>query len=344
MDAVMHGRARILRGGGLLVGTLVLLLAASCGKKSPAPSVAEPEWLARVNGERITEEDVQFEVQRRLASKRPVGDPQAILQELIQRRVMLQEARKSEHLHDPAVQRELENRELGQWLDRTLQVMRDGVRVTDDDLRAHYDSNLAGYTRPEMVRLAVLFRRVQARDPDAQAEALREELEKARAAFLADPAAATQQGRIPGFGTVAAEYSEDTISRYRGGDLGWIEVNSAEHRHPDAVLKAGLALELGAVSEVMAAGDGLYVVMKTGLQPAEVTSFEEVAPVLRRRLIRQRQEEIERSFASNLMAAARIEIDSEKASQLAIPMPETPEPPELRSPAEWRPEQKPPAP
>lgn len=344
MDTVMYGRAHMLRGGGWLAGVLAACLAISCGKNASKPAAAEPEWLARVNGEAITEADLRFEIERRVESKRPVGDAQSILQELIQRRIMLQEAAKSALLQDPAVQRELENRQLGQWLDRTLQVKRDAVRVTDEELRAHYDAQPEAHTRPGMVRLAILYRRVNARDPDQQAAALREELEKAKAAYLADPAKATQQGRIPGFGAVAAEYSEDTISRYRGGDLGWMETVGAEHHHPAAVIQAGLALERGAISEVFQAGEGLYVVMKMDERAAQVAPFEEVAPVLRRRFIRQRQEEIERTFVSNLLASARVEVDAAKAARVEMPSPATPEPPALRPAAEWRPAQQPPNP
>lgn len=323
---------------------VALLVAVSCSRKAEEPAAAEPEWLARVNGKLITETDVRFEIERRKAANRPVGEVSDILQELVRREAMLAEAARSPVMNDPAVQRELENRKLGQWLDRSLQVQRDAVVVNDDELRAHYEANIAAFTRPAFTRLAMLYRRVNARDPQEPAGSVLEAISQARAAYLANPETATQGGKLTGFGTIAAEHSEDTISRYRGGDLGWQEGTGSVARVPAEVLAAGFALEVGGVSEVMAAGDGLYVVMKSGVREAEVAPFETVAPTLRRRLIREKQEAVEQAFISNVLARATIEIDEAKAARVALPAPETPEPPTLKPVTEWSPVRNPPAP
>jgi len=318
-----------------LLALSTAFLSVGCGKK--APVAGEPDPLASVNGVAITEEDFSFEVQRRVKSGRPLGDAQTILNELIERQVMLQKAESSDVMNDPQVKRELENRQLGQWLDRSLQIERDAVRVSDEELKSHYESNQNEYTRPEMIRLAILYRRVNAHDPDESTSSIRDELEKGRAEYLADPTVATQSGRIPGFGNVAVNYSEDTVSRYRGGDIGWLELGAAEYRKPKAVIEAGIAMEIGAISDVLSTDDGLYVVMKTDQRPAQVTPFEEVVPGLRRRLIREKQEMVERTFMSNLMADAKININPEKAGQLALPATATPEPPVLKPLADLAP-------
>jgi len=310
-----------------LLALLTVVAAVGCGKKEPA--IEAPAPLASVNGVAITEEDFSFEVQRRVESGRPLGDAQSILKELIERQVMLQKAESSGVLDEPQVKRELENRQMGQWLDRSLQVERDAVRVSDEELRDHYASSQNEYTRPEMVRLAILFRRVNTLDPDESTASIQEELEKGRAAYLAEPAEATHNGRIIGFGNIAVNYSEDTVSRYRGGDIGWVELGSAAYRHPNEVIDAGAALETGAVSDVISTDEGLYVVMKIDQRAAQVTPFEEAVPGLRRRLIREKQEMVERTFMSNLMAEARVDINPEKAGKLTIPAIAVPEPPVL---------------
>jgi hypothetical protein len=72
---------------------------AGCGKKDepavPAPP-APPPPLARVNDRAITEADFQAEVARRLESKRPMADAATVLREMVEREVMLQEARRSD--------------------------------------------------------------------------------------------------------------------------------------------------------------------------------------------------------------------------------------------------------
>lgn len=313
-----------------------LLLAAGCARQQ-APAPNEPEPLAKVGKAAITEQDFTFEVERRKSTGRPVGTPREVLQSLIERQAMLQKAEDSEGMRDPKVVRELENRRLGQWLDLTLQAERDAVRVSDEELRAYYEANSADFTRPAMVRLAILCRKANARDPGDTVAALKGELEKARAAYLAGREAVTQDGRIPGFGTVAAENSEDTVSRYRGGDIGWLASPDSGGHYPEAVLRAGFDLEVGAVSDVIPAGDGLYVVMKADARPAQATPYEQAAPGLRRRLIRLKQEAVERSFMSNVLAEAQIVINEEKAARLSVPQEASPVPPALVPAADFAP-------
>ena len=316
---VMAGVLGVLCIGGLIYG---------CGSKDAVPEPPSERPLAQVNGVSITEDDYAFEVRRRQDIGRPLGTPTEILQDLVQRQVMLQKAEKSEIMQDPAIRRELESRQLGQWLDRSLQVERDQVRVSDADMRAYYDERMDTFTRPEAARLAMLYRRVNAHNPD-EAVALRAELGKARADYLADRDRATKNGRLAGFGSVAERCSEDTVSRYRGGDLGWIGKSGTDGRLPPAVSEVAFALADGAVSAVIAAGDGLYVIMKSDSRPARVKPFEDVAPTLRRKLIRLKQDEVEHTFVSNLMSAATIEINENKVDRLAVPTVVAPEPPVL---------------
>lgn len=304
-------------------------MSSGCGRTEELTEV-EDQPLARINDEMLTQADFEFEVQRRQEAGRPIPDAETVLQELIERRVMLQRAQESDIFADADVQRERENQKLVQWLDRSLQVQRDSVTVTDEEIRAHYEANIDQYTRPAMVRLALLHRRMQPFDAEETVVQLREELDEARQVFLADPDTATQQGRIPGFGRIAAEHSEDTVSRYRGGDLGWLDVSRSDHRWPEDVLSAGMALDIGDVSEVLETDAGLFVVMKTGWRDPVVTPFEEVAVMQRRPMIRAKQQAVEAAFMSNLMQAAHVEIDSDQLAQLRIPEAEaSPEPPAL---------------
>ena len=118
-------------------------------------------------------------------------------------------------------------------------------------------------------------------------------------------------------------------SVHRGGDLGWIEKSGTDGRLPAALSEAAFALADGAVSDVIAAGDGLYVIMKSDSRSARVTPFEDVAPTLRRKLIRLKQDEVERTFVSNLMTDATIEINENKVDRLAVQAVVAPEPPVL---------------
>jgi len=293
------------------------LWAVGCGREAEAPPPETP--LAQVGDVALTEQDFAFEVRRRQASGRATGDAATILQEMVERQAMLQRAAASAVADDPEVRREVENSLLAQWLQRELQTRKDRVTVSEADLQAVYEANAQEWTRPRQVRLAMLFRSRRARD-DAQAvEKIKADLRRAVAAYRADSEAATNNGRMQGFGKLAIDHSEDTVSRYRGGDLGWLETGRTDARWPSEVVSAGCALEIGAVSEVIETANGFYVVMKTDERDAQVTPFAEAKLALRRRLLRERQDAVQRDFMRNVMSETRVEINRDKAARLTLP-------------------------
>jgi peptidyl-prolyl cis-trans isomerase C len=298
---------------------LTLLGSVGCGKREGASAPAGPPPLARVGDGVITEKDFELEARRRAEAGRPATDKSALLQDMIQREVMLQKAKSDDSMKDPEVQRSLENQVLTHWLDGTLQQAKNHVTVNDDELRAAYEADLASHTRPATIRVAMLYRKVNASDAPEERENVRAALLAARDAYLRDPAAATQGGRISGFGALAADASEDAVSRYRGGDIGWHQPGQESYRWPKPVMEAAFALNRGKPSEVIEFEDGLYVVMKSDERPAFVTPFEEAKVTMRRRMIRDKQAAVESQFRSNLMSSVRIEINHEILGRMELP-------------------------
>lgn len=336
MESLMHGKNKLLTGNRAgwflprersvaigLAGCLACGVLAGCGRPAVPPTVSskppEPAPLARVGGVAITQADFDFEVQRRVAARRPVGDPRSVIQELIERQAMLQEAARAPWMNEPEARRERENQLLAQWLERTLQAEKSRLSVSEEEVRARFRERVADFTRPAMVRLAILFRRNSPQDTQEKAEDLVESLRKARQEFLGDRSAATQNGRIPGFGSVAAKASEDTVSRYRGGDLGWMDAASKEFRVPAAVVEAGNALPVHGVSDVLRTEQGLYVVMKQDERGAQTMSYEDAGPALRRALLRQKEEAVEKDFRSNLLVRIPVSIDTDRVARLTLP-------------------------
>jgi hypothetical protein len=333
MESLMHFKNTILTGFHAgrclplvrvvaigLAGWLACGVIAGCGRRAAVKSTPpEPDPLARVGGVAITLGDYDFEVQRRITSGRPVGEPRAVVQELVERQAMLQEAARAPWMNEPEARRERENQMLAQWLERTLLAEKKRVSVSDEELRARFRERTADFTRPAMVRLAILYRRVSPRDQRDKNDDTASALKQAREEFLRDRSAATQSGRIPGFGTVAAKASEDTVSRYRGGDLGWMEAGSKEFRQPAAVVEAGCVLPAGGVSDVLRTEQGLYVVMKQDERGSKTMSFEEAAPALRRQLLRQKEDAVERDFRGNLLARIAVSVDTGRVARLTVP-------------------------
>ena len=135
------------------------------------------------------------------------------------------------------------------------------------------------------------------------------------------PAEGGRGGAAGGFGQVAAQYSDDQVSRYRGGDIGWLDEGNFSYRWPKAVLEAGYALEKGAHSPVIETDSGLFVVMKTDSRDESSSSFEEVKSSLRRELLAKKRAEIEAAFLKETREITGAEIHTDVLATVNVPAP-----------------------
>lgn len=288
----------------VLFAFVISVVVAGCSR-APSPTVEKSNSpvLATVEGRAITQANFDDEVARRGANL-SAPDAEAVLRQLVEREAMLVKAEKAGIAKSAAFRHETENRLISQWLAGTLQKERDAVRVTDEELKAAYEARKDGVLRQgAQNRFAILCRKGK------NVEELKAALAEAVVAFTKDRDAATHQGRLTGFGTIAADHSEDTVSRYRGGDLGWFDAGEPESsRVPQAVLLAGAALETGRVSDPVVAGDGVYVIMKSGARDAKQIVFNEAAPALRRKLTSEKHSAVEANFKTALLADMKVEM------------------------------------
>jgi parvulin-like peptidyl-prolyl isomerase len=175
------------------------------------------------------------------------------------------------------------------------------VKVSADEIKAAYEKDLARYTQPAKVKLAILF--IEA---GLHADTNRVAAAEARAKEVV-AGAATLPPDARGFGKLAADFSDDQVTRYRGGDAGWFAADSIIGRWPAEVLAAGFALKNnGDLSGVLHASDGFYVVKKLDSRPSTVTPLEQVRPVIERRLLFAGQQSAELQFKLQARQAAKV--------------------------------------
>ena len=296
----------------LLPPLLLLVVFSGCSRSSKPPeNTVHSPVLASVAGRAITQADFDQEVARRRASTAPV-DPEAVLQQLIERQAMLIKAEKAGISDSPEFKLETENRLIAQWLSGTFNKKREALSVSDEEVAAAFETRKDSLFRQgAQHRYAILYRRGR------NVEELKATLTEGVASFLKDRDGATQKGRLAGFGTLAANHSEDTVSRYRGGDLGWFDAEKPESsRIPSEVLKAGAAQPEGGISEPLVAGDGVYVIMKSGAREPQQIAFKEAAPALRRKLLSEKRSALETSFKTGLLAGVPVERKSKPSFTL----------------------------
>jgi parvulin-like peptidyl-prolyl isomerase len=123
---------------------------------------------------------------------------------------------------------------------------------------------------------------------------------------------------VTGFGALAMEYSEEATSRFKGGDVGWMQAGASGYRWPDEVIKAAFSLKaVGDISEVIEASDGFYLLRKIdfrepAVQPLEGRFRSSVANAV----LAQKREALEKQLKKSWLDAHPATIDDKLIQQL----------------------------
>jgi len=280
-----------------------------CSRQDSAPV------LARVGDTEITTEDFLRYVKEHAGNSLVKMDSKALLQELVDREVMVQNAFKSGLAEDTKVKELIRDVLIAELKKRQLDQQMEAAKISVDELKAAYESEKEKLMKPERLRLAMLFLQKPAQDDKAGAKEVQRRLETA--VGLARQKAAEEEGAIQGFGPLSVAYSEDQESRYRGGDIGWVESDRHAPRLDHAAVEAGFALKSpGDISDVVKGRSGFYVVKLLERQVAAPTSLEQAEPSLRRKLLDQKQQQILTSFQSDLRKGLHIEVHADRLKDL----------------------------
>jgi hypothetical protein len=294
------------------VAVLAILLAAGTvllwawrRAATPGRFRADPELLATIGPRQIRTADFVREISRRGGSRQELLDRSALLHEMIVREALLVRARAAGLEKDPDFIREWQSLLIGCLRRRELEPRLADVAVSDLEIQAEYERDQAPFSRPAMRRLAILFVATHPQmDPEARARC-QARIDEARRKVLAHAGSAALQG----FGALAVEYSEDQTTRYKGGDLGWVEDGHDLGGYGPAVVRAGFALaKVGDVSDIIATDRGLYLVRLADLRPAQASPLEDVRERIRHLLWRDKQRQVEKDFVDRALSAVAVKI------------------------------------
>lgn len=303
----------------LILASLVIG-ATQCGKApSEASSEGDSPVLATVGGVTITEADLIDEARWRLSQRQPLPSAPDLLDELVRRQAMLARARAEGIDEEVATRRQLENLIIARLRERDLEGLVAQAEISEEELRQAYEQRAPELAREAKDRFAVLFIEAPATASETRrAEAL-QRLQEGLALSDAQPAPGGRGPAASGFGSVAINYSDDQVGRYRGGDIGWVDAGASSARVPDAVLAAGRPLGKGERSEVIETDQGCYSIMKTDTRAGGVPSFEEVSPRLSRELLVAKRESIQQAFLDESLEAAGVSINEDALEKVSLP-------------------------
>jgi hypothetical protein len=169
--------------------------------------------------------------------------------------------------------------------------------VTEAEMKAYYDANLAEYVKPEEVRVSAIIVK-----------------NRAQAERVANEARGEAGKTNKGFRDLVSRYTQDEDSKLRGGDLRYLDAQAKEA--PAPVIKAAFALPAtGDVSTAIDAGNGTWYVLKqTGRRRAMTKSFEDAKPAIRNKLFRDKRVAAQKKFIDDLRTDPKTKIEVNDAS------------------------------
>ncbi len=265
----------------LIAGTALL---AGCEQKttestSATPVVSKSDAVAVVNGQYIaksTLDDLEKEIAERGHGQ--TFPKEKLIEELIQRELLVQDAKQKQLDKSPEVIAQLDSAKKTLLTQADVQNYIKANPVTDAEIKAEYDSKVAGENGTEYKARHILVK------TEAEAKKLIAELDKG-----AD------------FAKLANKYSLDAKESQNGGDLGWFVPGQMVAPFSEAVVK----LEKGKYTKTPVKTQfGWHVILKEDSRaqtPPPLESVkEQLVPFLQRKKVQ--------NMVENLRKQAKVEI------------------------------------
>jgi parvulin-like peptidyl-prolyl isomerase len=225
---------------------------------------------------------------------------EALLEEMVRNAALASAAASSGYEKDP---------EILAALDRILadRYMRDQMAKslkppTDAEVETFYKDHGADYGAGERRRGSFIQIRV---GPAASAETKRAMENKAKQA-----AAEARGPETNAFAMAAARHSDDTPTRYVGGDMGWVQKTEGTYRWDKAVTAA--LFEISAPGEVagpIPAPDGFYVLRLVEKTDGKPRPLDVVRPYVEQRMMTERRAQVQREAYDRARRVVPVTID-----------------------------------
>lgn len=178
------------------------------------------------------------------------------------------------------------------------------LSVSDEDVRLYYQAHKDDYKVPAQVKVRHILLRLP-KDAD-------EELVKQTRQRMEDILKRVNAGED--FAVLAAAFSEDPVSRNRGGDLGWVVRSKLD----PVFAKAAFATKKGQVAGPVRSAYGFHLLKVEDRRPARQLPYDAVAERIRKELINQLKESKVHEFIEAAMKEAGATIDNELILDLAV--------------------------
>ncbi len=180
-----------------------------------------------------------------------------------------------------AIQRFLDKKTLGK------------VEVTEEEIRAYYDSNTNLFKKPEQIRASHILIKVEPGADEKNKAKARKKIENIR------------QRLVNGedFGALAKEFSQCPSSA-KGGDLKYF----GRGQMAKPFEEAAFALKVGELSDVVETRFGYHLIKLTDKRPASTYSYNDIKERIRKNLMQKKMRSEVSKYIQELKKTAKIEI------------------------------------
>lgn len=266
--------------GPLIAAAHITIIAASL-----ALTGCGADTLAKVGDRTITKEEFDAYLRLKGLAKADEKRRDALLSQYLEREALAQAIEKSRALDAALVGAELDEqrRELliSRYFEKKLR-----ESVSDEAIRNHYTANAEAF-QEKRVRVAHVLVRASASMSETERNAKLTRAQEAHSKLLAGA----------DFAKIAANYSEDTVSAGKGGDLGWLKEGAIDQAFSRRVFE----MKTGDLSEPFQSAFGYHIVKVLEGPVLVKRALEEVSGDIRYRL----RNELKETETKRLMSSVR---------------------------------------
>lgn len=304
----------------LLTGCLTGLLCLSllfCPLSFALASDDEP--LAVIGNTQITVGAFKAEMERRghglPGSFAKAEQREDLLTEMVRSEEMYASALKEGYDKRPEVLEALKRLIISRYREFNLEPELAKLTVTEDEIKAYYKEHPADFSTPNMVRAAVIQITVPKLAPAGKKAELLKRAESARAEALKLDAS------MPTFGGVAVKYSDDQVSRYRGGDTGLMKKGEGTYRWDKEIMDTIFSMKKqGEISPVINTEGGYYLVKLVELKESAIRPLDEVRDMVRGHIFFDKKSRIERDYFNRLSSTLKVSINRDLLNSVGPPV------------------------
>ncbi len=268
----------------------------ACKPATTEQAKKEGKTLAEVNGNVITTQDFQTEVDRLPPYLKPMVQSsegkRELLESMIVREIVLEQAKKDGIDKDKEVADRMEDLRKRLIVETYLKKkVEKEAQISDAEMKKFYDENKEKFKAGDQVKASHILVKTEEEAKDVLAKL------KGGAKF----------------DELAKKVSTDS-SAAKGGDLGWFPKGAMVPEFE----KVAFSLKEGETSGIVKTQFGYHIIMVTGKRPAGITPYEDVKEQIRANLLPTKQQEIFIKMKDELKKGAKITIKDDVLKDLAV--------------------------